>query len=143
MAKPIHPWTTRTAVDTKLQERYPIDSFTLIRLRRELHQGWRVLTSAERKALSEGGTVPRFAMLIKAMEKVLIPDQWARWLGYTEYHQRDIDEMCRGEYPISPWLIRVFSAPFGINVDYLLLGTGPEVERAGANIDLWLSSAVR
>ena len=45
--------------------------------------------------------------------------------------------MIAGVYPISPYVIRLYSALFGIKPDFLLLGMGPEVERNGTSIEIW------
>lgn len=130
-----HP--TRTAVDAKLLERTGLDEFTLRRVRKEFMSRCERLTYADKKALAEGGSVPRFRLMIGVLKDMWDSDRWNAWLKYLEHDDRDIDEMCRGEYPISPYLIRVFSALFGIKVDFLLLGSTPSVDRVGANIDVW------
>lgn len=128
---------TRTAVDSKLMERTGIDEFTLRRLRKEFMLTFNRMTYAEKRALAEGGTCPRFTVMISVMRGLWNLERWNAWLTYMEHPQRDVDEMCRGEYPISPYLIRVFSALFGIKVDYLLLGSTPAVDKVGANIEVW------
>lgn len=127
----------RTGVDTKLIERSGLNEFAILRLRRELWRQTGRLTYAERLRLAEGGTVPRLRLLISIMHQVWDERTCALWLNYIDYSEQDIEEMCRGEYPISPYLIRVFSALFGIRVDFLLLGSEPSVDKVGANIDLW------
>lgn len=128
---------TRTAVDSKLMERTGIDEFSLRRLRKEFMLTFNRLTYAEKRALAEGGTCPRFTVMVSVMRGLWNLERWNAWLTYMEHPQRDVDEMCRGEYPISPYLIRVFSALFGIKVDYLLLGSTPVVDKVGANIEIW------
>jgi plasmid maintenance system antidote protein VapI len=66
--------------------------------------------------------------------------QWQAFLAVIEYEQHDIDEMCRGEYPISPSVIRIFSALFGLKVEFLLLGQAPVVDRVGGSISQWLKA---
>ena len=114
-----------------------MDEFTLRRVRKEFMSRCERLTYADKKALAEGGSVPRFRFMIGVLKDLWDNERWNAWLKYLEHDDRDIDEMCRGEYPISPYLIRVFSALFGIKVDFLLLGSTPSVDRVGANIDVW------
>jgi len=128
---------TRTAVDSKLLERTGMDEFTLRRLRKEFMLTFNRMSYAEKRALAEGGTCPRFTVMISVMRGLWDLERWDAWLTFMEHPQRDVDEMCSGEYPISPYLIRVFSALFGIKVDYLLLGSTPVVDKVGANIEVW------
>jgi hypothetical protein len=128
---------TRTAVDTKLMERTSLDEFTLRRTRKEFMRRCDKLTYADKRALAEGGTCPRFRFMLNVLCEGWDAERWNAWLQYLEHSEQDVEEMCRGEYPISPYLIRVFSALFGIKVDFLLLGTTPSVDKAGANIDVW------
>jgi hypothetical protein len=118
-------------------ERTGIDEFTLRRLRKEFMFTFNRMTYADKRALAEGGTCPRFTVMISVMRGLWNAERWSAWLKYMEHSQRDVDEMCRGEYPISPYLVRVFSALFGIKVDYLLLGSTPAVDKVGANIEVW------
>lgn len=131
----MHP--VRTAVDAKLMERTGIDELSLRRVRKEFLNRIQRLTYLEKRSLAESGTYPRFRLMINALTDLWSEECWAGWLRYLEHTQQDIDEMCRGEYPISPYIIRVFSALFGIKVDFLLLGTSPAVDRIGASIDIW------
>lgn len=138
-----HPWTITTAVDTQLCERYELHPFDLIRLRRDFHlRGYGGLSFGEKRAHAEGATCPRFALMVKSLRDVWTSEQWQQWLAHLEHSQRDIDEMCRGEYPITPYFIRVWSALFGIKVDWLLLGTVPAADRQGACIDAWTMTSV-
>lgn len=137
------PHPTRTAVDAKLMERTGIDEFSLRRVRKEFILRYNRMAFSEKRSLSEGGTCPRFTAMITVLRSLWLPDRWAAWLNYLEHSERDIDEMCRGEYPISPYLIRVFSALFGIKVDFLLLGSTPAVDKVGANIDAWPLTGTR
>ena len=130
-----HP--TRTVVDTKLMERTGIDEFTLRKLRKEFSVHFAKLTYAQKLALTEGGTCPRFTLMIDLLGQVWPQEGWESWLRYLEHSDRDIAEMCSGEYPISPYIIRVFSALFGIKVEFLLLGSAPVADREGASIDVW------
>lgn len=136
-----HP--TRTAVDAKLMERTNLDEFTLRRVRKEFMHRTDRMTYAEKRALAEGGTCPRFRLMVAVLRESWDADRWNAWLRYLEHTDQDVEEMCRGEYPISPYLIRVFSALFGIKVDYLLLGTAPSVDKVGANIDVWPLTGIR
>lgn len=138
-----NPHPTRTAVDAKLMERTALDEFTLRRVRKEFMRRADKLTYADKRALAEGGTCPRFRLMITVLRESWDETCWNAWLRYLEHSDQDIDEMCRGEYPISPYLIRVFSALFGIKVDFLLLGSAPSVDKVGANIDVWPLTGIR
>lgn len=137
------PHPTRTAVDVKLMERTGLDEFSLRLLRKQFMLRFGRLSYTDKRALTEGGSCPRLAVMIGVMRETWSQDRWEVWLRYLEHTQRDIDEMCRGEYPISPYLVRVFSALFGIKVDFLLLGAAPCVDKNGANIDVWPMTASR
>jgi hypothetical protein len=137
----VHP--TRTAVDAKLMERTGLDEFTLRRVRKDFMRRVTRLTYADKRALTEGGTCPRFRLMITVLKESWDESCQAAWLRYLEHSEQDIEEMCRGEYPISPYLIRVFSALFGIKVDFLLLGSTPCVDKVGANIDVWPLTGIR
>lgn len=132
-----HPWIVTTGVDTQLHDRYQLHQFDLARLRQEFHlRGYGGLPAKERRALAEGKKYQRIAVMVRVLRGLWSQERWAAWLRHTEHSQRDIDDMCRGEYPISPYLIRIFSALFGIKIDWLLLGTAPEADRVGADIDI-------
>lgn len=131
------PWLTPTASDAKLRERSGLSSWDVQRLRRAFWLTTAKWSYTEREALSAGGTCPRFKALCTIMRVTWGDLIWTEWLRYIEHSAQDVEEMCRGEYPISPFLIRNFSALFGIKVDFLLLGTNPAVDRAGVNIDVW------
>lgn len=62
---------------------------------------------------------------------------WEAWKRFTEHNERDFAEMCQGEYPISPHMINLHSALFGIRTEFLLLGSIPERDPLGAKIDVW------
>lgn len=124
-------------------ERTGLDEFTLRRVRKEFMNRCGKLTYADKRAMAEGGTVPRFRFMITILQEAWDQERWNAWLQYLEHSDQDIEEMCRGEYPISPYLVRVFSALFGIKVDYLLLGTTPSVDKVGANIDVWPATGSR
>jgi len=124
-------------------ERTGIDEFTLRRVRKEFMRRCNKMTYADKRALAEGGTIPRFQVMISVLRDLWNWERWNAWLRYLEHTDQDIEEMCRGEYPISPYLVRVFSALFGIKVDYLLLGSTPAVDKVGANIDVWPLSGAR
>jgi hypothetical protein len=134
MGRGQHP--TRTAVDEKLMERTGIHPWALRRLRHEFTRAWERLSYAQRKGMAEGGTCPRFTWMNGLLRGLWAPEHWASWLSYLEYSEQDLAEMSRGEYPISPYLIRLYSALFGIKVDFLLLGYPPACDRDGANIDV-------
>jgi hypothetical protein len=124
-------------------EKTGLDEFSLRRLRKEFITTCSKLSYAEKRALAEGGTIPRFRLMITTMGNLWSEERWEAWLRYLEHSQQDVDEMCAGEYPISPYLIRVFSALFGIKVDFLLLGSTPCADRMGANIDVWPLTGIR
>jgi hypothetical protein len=134
MGKDQHP--TWTAVDDKLMERTGLDPWSLRRLRHEFTLRYECLTYGQKRAMAEGGTCPRFTWLNEVLQGLWAPGQREAWLQFLEHSHRDLTEMCAGEYPISPYLIRVYSALFGIKVDFLLLGHPPVCDRVGANIDV-------
>lgn len=134
MGRGQHP--TWTAVDEKLMERTGFHPWTLRRLRHEFTRAWERLSYGQRKALAEGGACPRFTWMNEVLRGLWAPEDWNAWLTYLEHPEQDLAEMCRGEYPISPYMIRLYSALFGIKVDFLLLGYPPACDRIGANIDV-------
>lgn len=136
-------YTTRTAVDGQILERTGLDEFSLRRLRKAFAVRTSRLPWTEWKRLAEGGTCPRFQLMITVLRETWTDERWNQWLRYLEHTLQDIDDMCAGEYPISPYLIRVFSALFGIKIEFLLLGTAPCIDREGASIDIWPVSGIR
>lgn len=132
--KPVH---YRTAIDAKLMEKTGLDEFTLRRVRKLFMLRFARLSYGERRLLAEGGICVRFASLNGLLRRDLPREAWQAWLAYLEHTEQDLDDMARGEYPISPYMVRVYSALFGIKVDFLLLGSTPMVDRIGANIDVW------
>ncbi len=132
--KPAHH---RTAVDAKLMERTGFDEVTLWRIRKSLMKRYAELPYQAKVKLLEGGTYPRFNFLNLVLGEGLPLEQWQRWLNYLEHTDQDLGEMGRGEYPISPYIIRIYSALYGIKVDFLLVGHPPTVEPRGVPIDLW------
>lgn len=126
-----------TAVDTKLMERTGLDELTLRRVRKALMTRFARLSWGARSRLLEGGTYPRFNFLNLVLTETLAGDVWQVWLKYLEHSEEDLNEMGRGEYPISPYMIRIYSALFGIKVDFLLVGMPPTAEPRGVPIDLW------
>jgi len=138
---PKRPWAQRTGVDAKVMQRTGLDEMTLLRLRRDFHQRVGVLIYAEKHKLATSGTAPRFKFMHTTMQDILTTDQQAAWQAHIEHSTRDLDDMCRGEYPISPYILRVYSALFGIKVDYLLLGSKPVVDPIGASIEIWPMAA--
>lgn len=127
----------KTAVDAKLMEKTGLDEVTLRRVRKALMVRYGALPYRERSKLLEGATYPRFHFLNGVLKETLAPELWQCWLRYLEHSEEDIAEMGRGDYPISPYLIRVYSALFGIKVDFLLVGHPPTAEPRGVPIDLW------
>lgn len=126
----------RTAIDSKLLEKTELDEFTLFRVRKAFMQLHAKLPYKARGALVENGTYPRFTFMHSVLDGCLSPQAWEKWLRYLEHTREELDEMCRGEYPISPYLVRVYSALFGIKVDFLLVGASPQADRVGASIDV-------
>lgn len=127
----------RTAIDAKLMEKTGLDEFTIRRVRKLFMLRFARLSFGERRLLSESGICVRFAAMNALLRQDLPRDAWAAWLAYLEHPERDITDMALGEYPISPYLVRVYSALFGIKVDFLLLGSTPMADKVGANIDVW------
>lgn len=127
----------RTLVDNKLMEKSGLDEVSLRRVRKAFMLRYKNLNYKERQALAEEGTCARFHLMDSVLRHHLGHWMWQRWLVYLEHTERDLEEMCRGEYPISPYLMRVYSALFGIKIDFLLLGDMPVRDRVGANIDVW------
>lgn len=127
----------RTAVDAKLMEKTGFDELTLRRVRKALMDQFSHLPWNDRARLLDGGTYPRFNFLNLVLSGTLLAERWKQWLRYLEHTDRDLLEMGRGEYPISPYLIRIYSALFGIKVDFLLIGQPPTADPRGVPIDLW------
>lgn len=125
----------RTAIDAKLMEKTGLDEFTLLRIRKAFVQEYERLPYKNKRLLGEGGTCPRFALMQNVLQQRLSDEAVGMWLRYLEHSSEDLAEMCRGEFPISPYLVRVYSALFGIKVDFLLVGSAPVADRVGANID--------
>jgi len=126
----------RTAVDAKLMQRSGLDEVSLYRARRAFIQWWTKRSYKEKKVLTEGAVSLRFRRVAELLEQVWPREVWLRWLQYLEHTQEDIDEMCRGEYPISPYIVRLFSALLGIKTDYLVFGAWPMSHHAGTDIDI-------
>lgn len=108
-------WTT--LIDQTLLERVGWDELALRRIRRHLMHRFRKLPHTARVRLLEGGIHSRFAFLNLILQESLTPESWQRWVAYLEHSEQDLAEMGRGEYPISPYMIRIYSAAFGIKVD--------------------------
>lgn len=118
-------------------EKTGLDEVSLRRVRKALMVRFFRLPWANRNGLLEGGTYPRFHFLNALLRDTFQEQQWQDWLQYLEHSEADISEMGNGEYPISPYLIRIYSALFGIKVDFLLIGQQPTAEPRGVPIDLW------
>ncbi|MFO7171501.1 MAG: hypothetical protein DIU70_000820 [Bacillota bacterium] len=127
----------RTAMDDRVRERTGLDEVSLRRLRRALMARFRAVPYPVRRRLLEDGPCSRLHFLNTVLKASLPEAQWRAWLRSIEHSEQDLTEMARGEYPISPHLIRLYSALFGIKVDFLLLGHPPTVEPRGVPIDLW------
>lgn len=134
---------TRTAVDAKLMERSGLDEVNLRRVRRVFRQRWNETAQSEKRALAEGPVRDRYRFITDLLQETWTPACWALWLRYVEHSQEDIEEMRQGEYPISPYLIRLFSALLAIKVDFLLAGFWPVSDEVGPNIDAYPATGVR
>lgn len=124
----------RTAVDDQLMEITGMDELTLRRLRKAFLLRCSRLPYPQLQAIAEAPAHVRFALMNETLRDVWQEDHWERWLRYLEHTPEDFAEMCRGEYPISPYLMRVFSALFGIKIDFLQLGSMPSADRTVASI---------
>lgn len=127
----------RTEIDGDLLSRTGLDELSLCRLRKALWRRFGALSYRDRTRLLEGGMHARLTFLNDVLRQTLPPAQWARWLRYIEHGEEDLADMARGEYPVSPYLIRLYSALFGIRVEYLLVGQEPEPSPQGVRIDLF------
>lgn len=134
---------TRTAVDAKLMERSGLDEVSLRRVRRVFMQQWNRAPYAEKKALTEGSISGRYRFVTDLLKEIWLAETWRLWLRFLEHNERDIQEMRQGEYPISPYNVRLFSALLGIKVDFLLMGSWPISDHVGANIDAYPATGVR
>ncbi|MGE5674602.1 MAG: hypothetical protein ACM3XM_12165 [Mycobacterium leprae] len=124
----------RTVVDAKLMERTGLDEFSLRRLRKVFGQRLSKMSHAEREALADGCVHLRFQFMVNLLKELWPPEGWQDWLRYLGYSDQDAEAMCRGDMMICEYDMRVYSALFGIKVDYLLLGSPPAVDR-DASID--------
>ena len=127
----------RTAVDAKLMARSGLDELNLRRVRRAYRERWNRASFAEKRGLIDGGITDRYGFVVDVLKSVWQPETWDLWLRYLEHSDRDIDEMIAGEYPISPYIIRLFSALLGVKVDFLTLGAWPSGDLMGPNIDAY------
>lgn len=131
-------------MDDKLCRKIGIERFRLAHTRRQLWNKWDSLTYADKRTFVEGGTAPRFSLLANLTRTTWgVMGEWERLLDYLEHTDQDIREMERGEYPIAPCVIRVFSALYGVKINFLVLGSAPEVDKVGANIDVWPLAGAR
>lgn len=125
----------RTLVDAKLMARSGLDEVNLRRARRAFRERWRRAPGAEKLRLVEGGTAARFAFVVETLRSAWSPDVWGLWLRYLEHTEAEIDEMVAGEYPISPYMVRLISALLGVKVDFLTAGCWPAGDHLGPDID--------
>jgi hypothetical protein len=126
----------RTRIDGKLMERSGLDEVNLRRARRAFQQRWLRTPPPERRRLAEAGTVARFRYVIDTLRAAWSPEVWSLWLRYLEHTDEEIDEMMAGEYPISPYMVRVSSALLGVTVDFLEAGCWPAQDYDGHDIDV-------
>jgi len=122
-------------VDAKLMARSGLDEINLRRARRAFRERWRRAPGAEKLRLAEGSVVGRFAFVVETLRSVWSPEQWGLWLRYLEHTEAEIDEMLSGDYPISPYMVRVSSALLGVKVDFLTAGCWPTGDHHGPDID--------
>lgn len=126
----------RTEIDGDLLSRTGLDEVSLCRLRKAFWCRFGAISYKDRVRLLEGGMHARLQFLNDVLRQALPAGQWARWLRYIEHGEKDLFEMARGEYPVSPYLIRLYSALFGIRVEYLLVGQEPAPSPRGVSIDV-------
>lgn len=124
-------------------ERSGLDEISLRRVRRAFMSHWNASSYGAKKALSEGSICVRYRFVTDLLTEVWPAETWRLWLRYLEHTERDIEEMRQGEYPISPYIVRLFSALFGIKVDFLLLGAWPISDHVGPNIDAFPATGTR
>lgn len=126
----------RTRIDQKLMERSGLDEVNLRRARRAFQRRWLRTPAPERWRLAEAGTAQRFEYVVCTLRSAWSPEVWNLWLRYLEHTDAEIDEMVAGEYPISPYIVRVISALLGVSVDFLQTGAWPARDRLGHDIDV-------
>ncbi len=126
----------RTLMDGKLMDRSGLDEVNLRRARRAFQERWMRTPPHERRRLAEAGTVDRFALVIDTLRSAWSLEVWRLWLRYLEHTDAEIDEMVAGEYPISPYMMRVNSALLGVTVDFLAAGCWPAEDVHGPDIDV-------
>ncbi|MFZ5814975.1 MAG: hypothetical protein ACOY93_06685 [Bacillota bacterium] len=124
-------------------ERSGLDEVNLRRVRRAFMDGWKRAPYTKKKAIADGAICVRFRFVTDLIREVWPEEAWVLWLGYLEHSEPDIEEMRAGEYPISPYIVRLFSALLGIKVDFLLIGTWPISDQAGASIDILSATGTR
>lgn len=135
--------SVRTAVDAKLMARSGIDEFSIRRVRSEFQKCWAQTSYGQRLCLVESGICLRFRWMTELLRSFMSESNWQLWLAYIEHAEADIEEMCQGEYPISPYIVRLHSALLGIKVEFLLVGDSPSCDRHGADIDAYPATATR
>lgn len=126
----------RALLDEKLMARSGLDEVNLRRARRAFRERWRRTPALERRLLAEGPTVDRFGFVIDTLRSTWSPEVWNLWLRFLEHTDAEIDEMVIGEYPISPYMVRVSSALLGVTVDFLWAGCWPVEDHHGPDIDV-------
>lgn len=126
----------RTSLDDKLMRRSGLDEVNLRRARRAFQRRWLRTPLPERRRLAEAGTALRFGFVVSTLRTAWSPDVWNLWLRYLEHTDAEIDEMVAGEYPISPYMVRVSSALLGVTVDFLAAGCWPAGAYDGPDIDV-------
>lgn len=123
-------------------ERSGLDEINLRRARRAFMDRWRTMNLTVKITLRDGSICERYRFVTDLLVEAWSPEVWQCWLRYLEHSEQDIAEMRQGEYPISPYIVRLFSALLGIKVDFLLLGAWPTSDQVGASIDIYPAAGV-
>lgn len=131
------PWLQKVHTDIELCRRTGLHPWDLLTARRWLYKRYRPLAIREREFLADGGTFRRFAFLNQeVLGKAWRAPPWELWLRYLGLRIDELDLMCRGEYPIDPWTIRLYTALFGMQMEFLMLGDPPAPAREPININM-------
>ncbi len=124
-------------------ERSGLDELNLRRVRRKFTQRWNSAPYTQKRALTDEGICARFRFVTDILQEVWSIETWADWLVYLEHNEQDLAEMRQGEYPISPYIVRLFSALLGIRTDFLMIGAWPCSEVRQHNIDAYPATGTR
>jgi len=124
-------------------ERSGLDELNLRRARRAFIRQWKSAPYLRKLSLADEGIHARYRFVTDILREVWSDEVWVAWLAYLEHTEQDLQEMRRGEYPISPYIVRLFSALLGIRVDFLLVGAWPCSEVRQHNIDAYPATATQ